>query len=290
MRLLCLLALLGCNPSGTLDLSGRDPGTLIRVDAAADTASVRTGVREMGGGDPPYMLHFTGGHLVTFALGRAHAFAPDLTHPVSLGESWFFVPSATPGRVWNILRTPRSNVTFRGVREVAVDGRVTFQRRWKVPGWPVGAVEDGIVLQKRRLEVWDPRTRRLVRRLPGGWPVAFRGSLVASCGDPCTTLYLDDRPVHGHFATHRGAFSPDGRWLAVPAAGQRIALVDVAAGTVTTIPGARIDADYPVLAWASSGWLFWNTGGGQLAAWRPGEPRQRLLGVDVGRVVDMTSD
>jgi hypothetical protein len=176
MHLLCLLALLACNPSGTLYLAGREPGTLIRVDAASATVTTRTGVRELGGGDPQYMLHFTGRRLVTFALGRAHAFAPDLTHPRSLGESWFFVPSATPGRIWNILRTPGSNVTFRGVREVTVGGRTTFTRRWKVPGWAVGAVDDGIVLQKRRLEVWDPVTRA---RACGGCPAAGRSRSAA---------------------------------------------------------------------------------------------------------------
>src|SRR5690349_23164734 len=134
--LLASLALGGCaasvpaaapeGPSGTLYLAGREPGTLTRVDTASGAVTTRSGVRQMGGGDPPYMLQFTGGRLVTFALGRSSSFAADLTQPRSLGESWFFVPSARPGRIWNILLTPGSNVTFRGVREVTVDGRVTF--------------------------------------------------------------------------------------------------------------------------------------------------------------------
>jgi hypothetical protein len=290
MRLFCLLAILGCNPSGTLYLAGRDPGTLTRVDTATGMVSVRTGVRQMGGGDPPYMLQFTGGRLVTFALGRSSSFAPDLTHPKSLGEAWFFVPSSTPGRVWNILKTPRSNVTFRGVREVTVDGQVTLTRRWRVPGWPVGAVSDGLVVQRRRLEVWSPVTRRLVRRLPALFPIAFRGDLAVSCADPCRTLYLNERPVRGRFGLpFEGEFSPDGRWLALPAEGRRIALVDVAAASATVIAGARTDNDYPELAWASSGWLFWNAGGGRLGAWRPGQPARRL-GVKVGAFVDMTAD
>src|SRR3954451_25407031 len=163
MRLLCLLAILGCNPSGTLYLAGREPGTLTRVDTSTGTATV-SHLRELGGGDPPYFVTLTGGRLVTFALGRATSFAPDLSGPRSLGEPWFYVPASTPGRVWNILRTPGSNVTFRGVREVTVDGQIVLTRRWRVPGWAVGAVDDGIVLQRRRLEVWDPRTRQLVRR------------------------------------------------------------------------------------------------------------------------------
>lgn len=299
MLVLAAVALAGCGeaaaeqppaaPSGLLFLAGREPGTLIRVDTAAGTVTTRTGLRALGGGDPPHMVHFTGGRLVTFALGRATSFAPDLGDPRSLGESWFYVPSDTPGRVWNILRTPGSNVTFRGVREMTVDGRGTFVQRWKVPGWPVGATADGIVVQRRRLEVWSPVTRRLVRRLPATFPVAFSGTLAASCGDPCRTLYLDDRPVRGRFAApYAGAFSPDGKLLAVPWAKRRIAIVDVASGAVTRIPGARLAPAYKDLAWASSGWLFWNAGGGRLGAWRPGEPA-RDLGVRVGAFVDMTA-
>src|SRR4051794_10165857 len=241
-------------PAGTLYLAGRSPGTLTRVDAATGAVEVRTRVRELGGGDPPYMVAFTGGRLVTFALGRSTSFAPDLRDPRSLGESWFFLPSATAGRVWNILLTAGSNVTFRGVREVTVDGTSTFARRWKVPGWPVAAVTDGIVTQRRHLEVWDPRTRALVRRLPATFPVAFRGNVAASCTDPCRTLYLDDRPVHGDFMPSDGAFSPDGALLAVQATKRRLAIVDVATGAVNFIPGARLDRYYGSPSWASSGW------------------------------------
>src|SRR3954453_6590316 len=134
MHLLCLLALLGCNPSGSLYLAGREPGTLIHVDTATGAVTTKTGVREMGGGDPPYMVAFTGGRLVTFALGRTSSLTSGLPREKSLGEAWFFVPPATPGRVWNLLLTPGSNVSFRGVREVAVDGHITVRYRGKVPG------------------------------------------------------------------------------------------------------------------------------------------------------------
>jgi hypothetical protein len=292
-----LLAVAGCGdiarvsapagPSGRLYLAGRSPGTLTRVDTATGAVSVMTGVRALGGGDPPFMVAFTGGRLVTFALGRSTSFAPDLGSSRSLGEAWFYVPSATPGRVWTILKTPGSNVTFRGVREVGVDGRVYLARRWQIPGWPVGAVSDGLVVQRRRLEVWDPLTHKRVRRVPGTFPVAFRGNVVASIQDE--TLFIDDRAIMGRFdPAWMGAFSPDGSLLAVRS-GRGIAIVDVATGTVTTVPGARTDRFYGRLAWASSGWLFWNAGGGRLGAWRPGEPARRL-GVKVGPLVDMTAD
>lgn len=301
MLVLAAAALIGCGeaaaptgPSGTLYLSGREPGTLIRVDTATGAVTTRTGLRQMGGGDPPYFVYFTGGRLVTFALGRDHAFAPDLTHPKSLGESWFFVPSATPGRVWNLLLRkgdPATVVRFRGVREVAVDGTPTLTRRWAVPGWPVGAVEDGLVLQRERLEVWDPVTRKRVRTLPGQFPIAMRGRMVAACADdPCDTVHLNERPVRGPFAPpYAGAFSPGGTLLAVTASHRRIAVIEVATGKLYLIPGARTDGVYSQKAWASSGWLFWNAGGGAIGAWRPGEPARRLP-VRVGPFIGMTSD
>ncbi|MDA0180263.1 hypothetical protein OJ997_08150 [Solirubrobacter phytolaccae] len=301
MLVLVAVALAGCGevaaepppaaPSGLLFLAGRDPGTLTRVDAATRTVTTRRKLRQLGGGDPPNFVHFTGRRLVTFALGRATSFAPDLSDPRDLGESWFFVPSATPGRVWNLLLRrggPATQVYFRGVREVGVDGTPTFARRWNVPGWPVGAVDDGLVLSRHRLEVWDPGTRRRVRRLPGRFLVGLHRSVVASCNEPCERLYLDERAVPGRFAPRRGAFSPAGTLLALPTPGRRIAVVDVVTGVTHHVPGARVDAGYPLLAWASSGWLFWNAGHGRLGAWRPGEPA-RDLGVEVGAFVDITA-
>jgi hypothetical protein len=301
MRLLVLAAvvLAGCasgpRPSGLLFLAGREPGTLIRVDVAAGTAVERR-LPQLSGGDPPYMVAFTGGRVVTFSLGRTSSLAPGLSDPRSLGEAWFFVPSATPGRVWNILRKRGSNVKFRGVREVTVDGRVTARRDAAVPGWPVGAVDAGIVVQRRVLAVWDPVRARVVRRLPADFPVAFHGALAASCADPCRAVHLTDtatgrdRAVPGRFAVpYEGAFSPDGRRLALPAAGGRVALIDVAAGTATLVPGARMSGEYKLLAWGSSGWLFYSVGAGRLGAWRSGAPARRL-GVRVGTFVDMAAD
>src|SRR3954449_4563251 len=149
-------------PSGTLYLAGREPGTMTVVDAAAQTATAHT-VPQLTGGDPPYFLAFTGRQLVTFGLGEATSFAPDVSDPRSLGESWFFVPSVTPGRVWNILLA-HGRYAFRGVREVAVDGTPTYARHARVPGWAFGAVDDGLLIQGRKgLEVWDPRRAKVVR-------------------------------------------------------------------------------------------------------------------------------
>src|SRR5690242_10824293 len=65
-------------PAGIVFLAGRDPGTLIRVDAATNQVTTHRNLKQLSGGDPPYMIAFTGGRLVTFALGRASSFTPDL--------------------------------------------------------------------------------------------------------------------------------------------------------------------------------------------------------------------
>jgi hypothetical protein len=297
---LAALALAGCGevaappppaPEGTLFLAGREPGTLIRVDTATGEVT-RHEPPGLGPGDPPYMVHFTGGRLVTFALGRTTSFTPDVSTPQNLGEAWFFVPSATPGRVWNILLEQGTNIRFRGVREVTVDGRPTFARRARVPGWPLAAaVPGGLLLQRKTLRLWDPASGR-VTRVPGVFPRAVHGSLVASCAQRCRRIHLFDTRT-GADATVRfanateGAFSPDGKLLAVRDEPGRIAVIDVERRTVREV--TRAPADYPLLAWASSGWLFYNAGGGRLGAWRPNEPA-RVLPMNVGPFVDMTSD
>lgn len=289
-------------PTGRLYLAGRDPGTMTLVDVAAGRAERRR-VRELGPGDPPYMVAFTGGRVVVFALGRTSTLAPDLHEPgLSLGEAWFFVPSATPGRVWLALlkRGQKRTAYLRGLREVTVNGRTTMARTPRPPRWPLAAVDGGLVMQGRTLFLWDPVSGRIVRRLPGVFPLAAHGSLLASCGRYCPGVYLADartgeralvRPGRGwkFMETYDGAFSPDGRLLAVPAANRRLAVIDVEARTARLIPGARIASDYQLLAWASSGWLYFNAGRGRIGAWRPGAPARRL-GVRVRPFVDMAAN
>jgi hypothetical protein len=43
------------------------------------------------------------------------------------------------------------------------------------------------------------------------------------------------------------------------------------------------------MTWSSSGWLFFNAGGGRLAAYRPGDASARLLPLRVMPFVDMTA-
>jgi hypothetical protein len=93
--------------------------------------------------------------------------------------------------------------------------------------------------------------------------------------------------------TYEGAFSPDGSLLAAPviARGVRlVALVDVAAGTVRVIAGARL-VGYRNLAWSSSGRrLFFNARRGRIAAHDPASGRTRLLPFRLSsQVLDMAA-
>ncbi len=77
-------------------------------------------------------------------------------------------------------------------------------------------------------------------------------------------------------ASYDGAFSPDGRLVAVPATatagGTRVAVVDIARRAATLVPGPGVARDYTLIAWASTGWLFYNADNGHLAAYRPRTP------------------
>jgi hypothetical protein len=300
------LLLVGCSaphPSGTIYLAGVRPSTLTVVDAAKSRVTTRE-LHGLGPGDPPYMITATGGRLVTFTVGRAFSYGSSLREPPTpLGKAWFFVPSATPGRVWLALLDNPRTATLRGLREVTVRGRTTVARTARPPAWPLAALTTGLVIQRKTLELWDPARGAILDRLPGVFPLAAHGSLIASCNDPCPVLHVTDtrsrtdeaiRPGRGFRfqASYDGAFSPDGGLLAVPAkAGRsaRLALVDVANRRARLVSGAALDPAYQLFAWAPNGWLFFNAGHGRIGAYRPGERHATILPVRVPPSIDMAA-
>jgi hypothetical protein len=300
LLVLAALALAGCGaaaadvtpaPTGTLYLAGREPGTLTRVDVTGGTAAEHR-VPQLSGGDPPYLVAYTGGRVVVFGLGRTSSLAPDLTDARSLGEGWFFVPAATPGRVWNLLLRGGDKATrirFRGVREVGVDATPVQARHVPVPGWPLAAVDDGLLIQADgHLDVWDPHTARIARRVPGLFPLGTHGHLIAACPNVCHAVHFSDgRVVKGPFANAiGGAFSPDGRMLAVASGHGRIVVIE--GRTWRFIDNARTGV-YPALTWSSSGWLFYGSDAHHVGAWRPGQPA-RTLPMRVAPYVAMAAD
>jgi hypothetical protein len=209
--------------------------------------------------------------------------------PRRLGRAHAFVPSATEGRVW-LAGVDCSRRTMVGVREVTVDGEVTVSSDQRVPeGWIAGAVEGGLVIQRRReLTVWDPRTRSSGRRLPLEGVGDAHGSRLIGCAprSRCRELVIVDaasggavaaRPKRPYRLDLGTEFSPDGSLVATPAAAGRrwsVALVDTSSGRTTIVPGSRTGAAYPMLTWGDSkGWLFFRADGDRIMAYRPGARR-----------------
>jgi hypothetical protein len=288
-------------PSGTLYLSSTqfEPRTVTVIDVGKRQVLVRR-VSELAPGDPPYTIAVIAGQLVVYGRDGTYAVGARVREPGRrIGASWFFIPSASPGRVWLVsldARDPGRAHGLGSVREVTLDGRVTLARSARPPHAPVAALDGGLLVQGPTLELWQPASGRILRDLPGLFPLATHGSLLASCGSHCPVLHITNartgtdvriRPGPGvqFLESYDGAFSPDGRLIAVPAsttAGKtRVAIVDIARRTATLVPGAGLASDYTLLAWASSGWLFYNAGNGRLAAYHPGAARAIVLPVHV---------
>lgn len=305
-------------PGGTLILRPLREPVLTAVDVRTGEVIERP-VPELAPGDALYHLVRTGDRLVLYGGSVTYALDLDLRGPpTSLGDSWYFVPSATDGRVWLAILDPTSPETVRdleAVREVTLDGRVTVRSAGPPPcSGPtvVAAVKDGVVCQDDGLVVWEPATGKVLRRLAGPYPVDTHENVVAWCGHGCPQLHLTDIgtgeetrvPAERSFSfneTYDGAFSPDGSLLAVPvtvhgrkpasrAGSDGIALVDVRAGRAYLVEGSRSGV-YTALAWSPTGdWLFFTTGEGRVMAYRPGSDRAIPLSADVPRtVLDMVA-
>jgi hypothetical protein len=275
-------------PSGTLFLRHVWSPSITRIDLASGR-TVTASFSELAGGDPPYNMVRAGEELVVYGGGRTYAIDPGLEDPPrDLGESWYFVPSATEGRVWLMSLDPESPETVRdlaAVREVTLDGRVSVKGAGRPPSTGpsiLAAVRGGLVFQDgSRLRVWNPETGEVTAHLGGAFPAATYGDFIAWCADGCPELHLtntatgEDTVVRpdASFAfeeTYDAAFSPDGSLLAVPVVsdGRRlVALVDVKLGSASVIAGSELASDYPALAWHPSGdWLLLSAGDGRLLA------------------------
>jgi hypothetical protein len=251
-------------PSGTVYVSSTqfEPRTVTIIDVATGRLEVRR-VTELSPGDPPYAIAVIAGRLVVYGRVATYAFDARVREPGRrIGTSWFFLPSATRGRIWLVSLNPRDPNQVRGpgsVREVTVEGKVTLAHRPRPPYTPVGAVQQGLLIQGKTLEVWQPASGMIVRQLPGVFPIATRDSLVASCTAQCPVLHITNtgngsdlriRPGSGFrfVASYDGAFSPDGQLVAVPATAadgtSRVAVVDIARRRANLVAGAELASDY----------------------------------------------
>jgi hypothetical protein len=302
-------------------------GELWVVDVADSSVRHRR-FPQLSPGDPPYRIVRRGDKLVLWSYQTltldpsSNAAGPSTLVP----DSWIFIPSAAPDRIWVGILDPKSPETERGlaaVREVTVDGRVTVGDVRPPEGrWPVAATSSALAFQSHgsgpgggdQLELWNPRTGKVVRRLPGEFPVASHGDLLAWCRQPCARLYLTDvatgedvevRPPAGAtgFAPYQGVFSPDGRLIAVPVRSDsppttqdpkwRLALVDVEEGTATLVQGPMLQG-YVFVDWSPAGTTVFITGGDRfkertIFAYRLGTAGARRLPVKVGDFYGMAA-
>jgi hypothetical protein len=147
-----------------------------------------------------------------------------------------------------------------------------------------------------RFALWNPDSNRILRRYDrvlaaSGTTIAW---VAAACGPNRCPVHLSDLAagtelqvaVPWRARADRGAFSPDGRHLAVVFGGvdatgavprARVGVIDVAARRLLGVPGAVIGGEVGVaVSWSPDGaWLLVSAPLGplteQLAAWRPGD-------------------
>jgi hypothetical protein len=285
-------------PAGTIVFVS-DSNRLTAIDVASGRRTTRW-IRSVPGCGAE--LFVTGGHIVFSGVvkGRTTVFSVPLAldrGPRRLGAAHMFAASATDGRVW-MTGTDCERMRMAGVRELTVDGEVTFESDRRVPADVLlGAVSDGLVISHQRaLHVWDPVTGT-GRRLNLEWAFGIEGTLLSGCAADCSRLAIVDaasgRTVPVPSSGRReldmgGAFSPGGALLATPARrGRRwaVALVDARTGRHTIIPGSRTGRVYPGLRWArSSGWLY-IVAGHRVKAYRPGADRAETLPIRLPRSV-----
>jgi WD40 repeat protein len=302
-------------------------GELWVVDVAG--ASVRhRRFPQLSPGDPPYRIVRRGDKLVLWSYQTltldpsSNAAGPSTLVP----DSWIFIPSAAPDRIWVGILDPKSPETERrlkAVREVTVDGRVTVGDVRPPQGrWPLAATSSALAFQSHgsgpggddELELWNPRTGKVMRRLPGEFPVASHGDLLAWCRQSCARLHLTNvatgkeiqvRPPAGvsGFAPYQGVFSPDGKLIAVPVRSGsapttqdpkwRLALVDVEEGTATLVQGPTLQG-YVFVDWSPAGTTVFITGGDRfkertIFEYRLGTAGARRLPVEVGDFYGMAA-
>ena len=224
---------------------------------------------------------------------------------IRLGAADFVAPAAATGAVW--LVSYRAGAVMPAAvgtaQQVSVSGAALGPRRRLPRGYVIDqGTASGLLLVSApgtaavRYQLWDPGTRRVSRRFPdliavSSGAIAWAPTCTARCS--VQVLNLDGGrvrviPLPGRSQAWAGAFSPDGRLLAlqmtarVAATGRveatRLVVAAVAGGGLTAVPGTTIGAGIAVdFGWQpGSGWLVADAGlqdAWQVAVWRPGDAR-----------------
>jgi len=224
----------------------------------------------------------------------------------SLGAADFVAPAATTGAVWLVsYHAGAAMPATRGTaQEFSLSGAALGPRRRLPRGYVIDqGTAAGLLLVPELAgkgavpyQLWEPGTRRVSRFFQNVIAVsADEIAWMPVCPARCSVhvLNLDHGrgrviPLPGRSKAYAGAFSTDGRLLAlqvtarVEASGRveatRLAVADVADGGLTAVPGTTIGAGIGVdFGWqAGGGRLVADVGlqdAWQVAVWRPGDAR-----------------
>ena len=222
-----------------------------------------------------------------------------------LGAADFVAPAATRGAVWLVSYRAGAVMpaTAGTAQELSVSGAALGPRLRLPRGYVIDqATAAGLLLVSApgtaavRYQFWDPGTRRAGRSFPdliavSPGEIAWMPACTAGCtvhvlnlaGGPGRVIALP-----GRSQAYQGAFSPDGRLLALQVtarigaggrvAANRLAVAVLASGRLTAVPGTTIGAGIGVdFGWQpDSGQLVADVGlqdAWQVAEWRPGDTR-----------------
>ena len=185
-----------------------------------------------------------------------------------LGAAEFVAPAATTGALWLVSYRPGAVMpaTAGTAQEFSVSGAALGPRRRLPPGYVIEqGTNSGLLLAPElarggavRYQLWEPSTRRVSRSFQN--VIAVSPDEIAwtpACAAHCTVHMLNlkgglDRviPLPGRRQAYQGAFSPDGRLLALlvtarigangRATANRLVVVVVANGKLTAVPGTTI--------------------------------------------------
>jgi hypothetical protein len=223
-----------------------------------------------------------------------------------LGAAVFVAPAATTGAVWLISYRAGAVIpaTVGTAQEVSVSGAALGPRRRLPRGYGVdqGTVAGLLLVPPvaragvARYELWDSGTRRVSRSFPNAIAVS-PGEIawMPACAARCAVHVLNLAggpgrviPLPEGSQAYQGAFSPDGRLLALQVtarigAGGRttstqLVVAAVGSGRLTAVPGTTIGSGIGVdFGWQpGSGRLVAVVGlqdAWQVAMWRPGDTR-----------------
>jgi hypothetical protein len=286
-------------------VSGRFPQI---IDTSIGHSAPVPGLR-LDAGERAALQAVPGGTVATVTTPRTSRERTVLLTPtgasVRLGEEVAVVPAARGTDLYVASRSPGSTkvtqTTATGAARASwTAGGTLTPLRDTAAGLVVSQVGDRQVAE---LRVLDPRSGAIRRRLAvGSIVVAIGPESVAyvsgSCALDCPVTvarYADGRSIDyrmpaGTGNPLTGAFSPDGRWLALGVPGQyrngRLTVVpgfaevlDLRTRTVTAVPGVATVAERAAdVSWFGDGLVLgvWSNERGQVGLWTPQHPEQGL--------------